>query len=65
MLNPQGLVPTLERDNGRTLTQSLASIEWLDETYPEPQLLHGDAAQRAEIRPFALVLAADTHPSRT
>ncbi len=61
-LNPQGLVPTLEFDDGRCLTQSLAIIEWLDETYPNPPLLYGDAMQRAEIRAFALVLAADTHP---
>jgi len=62
MLSPQGLIPTLELDDGRTLIQSLAIIEWMDETYPESPLLHGDVAQRAEIRAFALVLAADTHP---
>jgi maleylpyruvate isomerase len=61
-LNPQGLVPTLELDDGHVLTQSLAIIGWLDETYPDPPLLHGDATGRAEIRAFALVLAADTHP---
>ena len=38
-LNPQGLVPTLEGDDGTALTQSLAIIEWLDETHPNPPLL--------------------------
>jgi maleylpyruvate isomerase len=60
-LNPQGLVPTLEVD-GHTLTQSLAIIEYLDETHPEPRLLPGDALQRARIRAFALAIACDIHP---
>ena len=61
-LNPQGLVPALELDNGTVLTQSLAIIEWLDETYPEPALVPGEPLQRARVRAFALVLASDTHP---
>ena len=61
-LNPQGLVPALQLDDASVLTQSLAIIEWLEETCPEPPLLHGDAAMRARMRAFALVLAADTHP---
>lgn len=61
-LNPQGLVPALELDDGTVLTQSLAIIEWLDETYPEPALLPSEPLQRAHVRAFALVLAADTHP---
>jgi maleylpyruvate isomerase len=61
-LNPQGLVPALELDDGTVLTQSLAIIEWLDETYPEPALLPNDPFQRARVRAFALVLTADTHP---
>jgi len=61
-LNPQGLVPTLEMEDGTPLTQSLAIIEWLDEVYPNPPLLPGDATQRAAVRAFALTLAADTHP---
>jgi maleylpyruvate isomerase len=60
-LNPQGLVPALEID-GAVITQSLAIIEWLDETYPMPALLPSDKLQRARVRAFALVLAADTHP---
>src|SRR5260370_2237533 len=61
-LNPQGLVPALELDDGTVLTQSLAIIEWLNDVYPEPALLPGDPMQRARVRAFALVLAADTHP---
>ena len=60
-LNPQGLVPTLEYD-GRVITQSLAIIEYLDETHPEPPLLLGSAEHRARIRAFALAIACDIHP---
>lgn len=61
-LNPQGLVPTLAPDNGPPLTQSLAIIEWLDETHPEPPLLPSDPLRRARVRAFAQVIACDTHP---
>ena len=61
-INPQGLVPTLENDGGAVLTQSLAIIEWLDETHPEPPLLPKDLEQRAKVRAFAMALACDTHP---
>jgi maleylpyruvate isomerase len=61
-INPQGLVPTLQDDGGAILTQSLAIIEWLEETHPEPPLLPKDPLQRAKVRAFALVLACDTHP---
>lgn len=61
-LNPQGLVPALELDDGAVLTQSLAIIEWLDESYPAPPLLPSDPIRRAPVRALALVLAADTHP---
>ena len=61
-INPQGLVPTLENDTGAILTQSLAIIEWLDETYVEPPLLPKDPLRRAKVRAFAQVLACDTHP---
>lgn len=60
-INPQGFVPALDI-GGAVLTQSLAIIEWLDETHPQPPLLPGDALARAHIRAFSLVLAADTHP---
>jgi maleylacetoacetate isomerase len=61
-INPQGLVPTLENDAGAILTQSLAIIEWLDETYPSPPLLPDDSLRRARVRAFAQALACDTHP---
>lgn len=61
-LNPQGLVPTLETDDGAVLTQSLAIVEWLDETHPEPPLLPKDAVRRAKVRAFALAIACDIHP---
>ncbi len=61
-LNPQGFVPTLEDDSGAALIQSLAIIEWLDETHPEPPLLPKDPLRRAQVRAFAQVLACDTHP---
>lgn len=61
LLNPQGLVPFLI-DGDAGLNQSLAIIEWLDEAYPEPSLLPGDALQRARIRAAALTIAADVHP---
>ncbi|MCS6996884.1 MAG: maleylacetoacetate isomerase [Casimicrobiaceae bacterium] len=62
-VNPAGLVPALELDNGEVLTQSLAIIEWLDERYPEPhRLLPGDVETRARIRAFALTIACDIHP---
>jgi len=61
-LNPQGLVPTLEDDSGAVLIQSLAIIEWLEETHPEPPLLPKDPLRRAKVRAFAQVLGCDTHP---
>lgn len=60
-VNPQGLIPALEV-NGVALTQSLAIIEWLEETHPEPPLLPADPVERAEARAFALAIACDIHP---
>jgi maleylacetoacetate isomerase len=61
-INSQGLVPTLQDDRGVVLTQSLAIIEWLNETHPEPPLLPSDPLRRARVRAFAMVVACDTHP---
>ncbi len=61
-VNPQGLVPSLVTDDGRVLTQSLAIIEWLDETHPQPPLLPTDPWLRARVRAFALAIACDVHP---
>jgi len=60
-LNPQGLIPALETD-GTVLSQSLAIIEYLDETYQRPRLLPADPIARAQIRSMALSIACDIHP---
>jgi maleylacetoacetate isomerase len=60
-LNPQMVVPTLI-DGGVKLFQSLAILEYLDETYPEPPLLPRDSAARAWVRGLALINIADSHP---
>jgi len=60
-VNPQGLVPTL-LDGDLTLTQSLAIIEYLDETHPSPPLLPSKPAERAWVRSIAQSIACDIHP---
>jgi maleylacetoacetate isomerase len=60
-LNPQHLVPALDID-GHVLTQSLAILEYLDETRPEPAILPRDPAGRARVRALAQVVACDVHP---
>jgi maleylacetoacetate isomerase len=60
-LNPEGLIPVLS-DAANTLTQSLAIIEYLEETHPEPPLLPRSPLARAEVRSLALVVACDIHP---
>jgi maleylpyruvate isomerase len=60
-LNPQGLIPVLV-DGAHTLTQSLAIIEYLEETHPEPPLLPRAAFERAQVRALALAVACDIHP---
>lgn len=60
-LNPQELVPALV-DGGSVLTQSLAIIEYLDETHPDPPFLPGEAGDRALVRSHALTVACDIHP---
>ncbi|WP_107687803.1 maleylacetoacetate isomerase [Neisseria wadsworthii] len=60
-LNPQKLVPSLE-DKGQIFTQSLAIIEYLDETHPEHPLLPAAPAERARVRALAQLIACDTHP---
>ncbi|RWD44407.1 MAG: maleylacetoacetate isomerase [Mesorhizobium sp.] len=61
-VNPQGLVPALILGDGTLLTQSLATIEFLDETRPEPPLLPQDALGRARVRMLAQMIACDIHP---
>ena len=60
-INPQSRVPTLETPAG-VLTQSMAIMEWLEETYPQPALLPGDAYARAQLRGMAQLLVADIQP---
>lgn len=60
-LNPQGLVPALE-DGAAVLSQSLAIIEYLEETHPEPPLLPSAPLDRARVRSLALAIACDLHP---
>lgn len=60
-INPQGLVPALDID-GVVLTQSLAIIEYLEETIPTPPLCGTTQLERARIRAFAMAIACETHP---
>jgi maleylpyruvate isomerase len=60
-INPQGLVPTLA-DGETVIAQSLAIIEYLEETHPEPPLLPADPAGRARVRQLALLVACEIHP---
>jgi maleylacetoacetate isomerase len=61
-INPQMRVPTLITDAGETLIQSLAIIEYLDETHPQPPLLPKDPIARAKVRALADLIACDIHP---
>ncbi len=61
-VNPQALLPTLVADDGTLITQSLAIIEYLEETHPKPPLLPEDAAGRARVRSLALLVACEIHP---
>lgn len=60
-LNPQGRVPALKVGDV-ILTQSMAILEWLDETYSQSPFVFGDAISRAQIRSFADTIACDIHP---
>lgn len=60
-VNPEGLVPVLV-DGERTFTQSLAIIEYLEETRPQPPLLPRVPRERAQVRALALAVACDIHP---
>lgn len=60
-LNPQALVPILE-DDGTLLIQSMAIIEYLEETHPQPPILPQAPAERARVRALAQVIACEIHP---
>jgi maleylacetoacetate isomerase len=61
-VNPQMLIPALVEDDGRLLFQSLAIIEYLDETHPQPPLLPKEPYARARVRALAQIVACDAHP---
>jgi maleylacetoacetate isomerase len=61
-VNPQALVPTLILDDGFRLAQSLAIIEYLEETHPSPALLPKDAKGRARVRSLSDLIACEIHP---
>ena len=61
-VSASGLVPTLQTDEGQLLSQSMAIIEYLDETQPEPRLLPEDALGRAHVRALAQLIACEIHP---
>jgi maleylpyruvate isomerase len=61
-VNPQMKVPALILDDGETLIQSLAIIDYLDETHPQPPFLPADPLARAKVRGVAQIIACDIHP---
>jgi maleylacetoacetate isomerase len=61
-INPQMRVPALVAPDGEVLIQSLAIIEYLDETHPDPPLLPKDPVKRAKVRALAQLIACDIHP---
>ena len=64
-VNPQMALPALVEDDGTTLFQSIAILEYLEEKYPAPPLLPSDAAGRARVRGLALMVACEGHPLLT
>lgn len=61
-LNADALVPSLQLPDGNVLTQSLAVMEYLEESYPRPALLPSNTEDRAWVRSIALSIACDIHP---
>jgi len=61
-VNPAGLVPTLELDDGRRLTQSMAILQYLDAEYPQPALLPAGNYERARVLALANTVACEIHP---
>ncbi|AUZ05109.1 maleylacetoacetate isomerase [Vitreoscilla sp. C1] len=61
-INPQGLVPALVLEDGSTLTQSPAILEWLEETFTDTPLLPNTAIDRARVRAMAALVGCDIHP---
>jgi maleylacetoacetate isomerase len=61
-INPQALLPTLELDDGTRLNQSLAIIQYLDETHPANPLIPKDALGKARVRSLSYLIASEVHP---
>ena len=61
-VNPLGLVPSLEMDDGSIIHQSLAICEWLEAKYPGQALIPDDAYEAAQVRACVLSIACDIHP---
>ena len=61
-INPQMALPSLVEDDGTTLFQSLAILEYLEEKHPSPPILPSDATGRARVRALALMVACEGHP---
>src|SRR5258705_11689265 len=61
-INPQAVVPALVIDGGAPLFQSMAIMEYLDETHPQPPLLPRDARGRARVRGLAQIVVSEGHP---
>ena len=61
-VNPQGVVPALVVDGGAPLFQSMAILEYLEETHPRPPLLPKDPLGRARVRGLAQIVVSDGHP---
>ncbi len=61
-VNPQMVIPALVDGDGPVLFQSLAIMEYLDETHPQPPLLPSDPRARARVRGLAQIIACDSHP---
>jgi maleylpyruvate isomerase len=61
-LNPAALIPVYVTEEGVTLTESLAIIEYLDEVAPQPRLLPAAPLERARVRSLAYLIACDVHP---
>jgi maleylacetoacetate isomerase len=61
-INPMMALPAIVEDDGNVLFESLAILEYLDETHPEPPLLPAEPKARARVRGLAQIVAGDTHP---
>ncbi len=61
-INPQGLLPALRTDEGGILLQSLAILDYLEDTHPEPALLPANSFHKAQVRALCQMVACEIHP---